>query len=139
MVSKSHFWNCCPKLLEFLPEKHCDLGKPTKDKNNRITKNPQCDWWINSKKHNYCFWKYIYDNSSPDGSMKEIPQPELARLFGCSNTKAYFMIKDAIQELKELLENQEVMNDLKIDLNSQEGVNIKSLLNSVLNARNEKE
>lgn len=62
-----------------------------------------CEWWINSKEHGYCFWKFLREKSSPDGVMEELVQSELAQLFGYSNTKTHFVLKEAIRELKEAL------------------------------------
>lgn len=58
-----------------------------------------CHWWINSEKHNYCFWTYIQDRSTEDGSMPELIQSQLAKLLGWSNTKTYFVLKQAMEEL----------------------------------------
>ncbi len=60
----------------------------------------KCPWWLNSKDHGYCFWKYLAEKSSPDGVMKELVQSELAELFGYSNTKTHFVLKQAVDELK---------------------------------------
>jgi hypothetical protein len=100
-----NFWKVCPRLLQYLPEACCDKGKPDiNDKSGRIQNEPECQWWINSEEHHYCFWKYIKDKSSPEGVMPELVQSELADLFGWSNTKTHFILKQAIQDLTDALE-----------------------------------
>lgn len=100
-----NFWKVCPRLLQYLPESCCDKGKPEmNEKSGRIQNEPECPWWINSEAHNYCFWKYIKDKSSPQGVMPELVQSELADLFGWSNTKTHFILKQAIEDLTEALE-----------------------------------
>lgn len=115
----NNFWNSCPLRLEYLPETECDLGKPIL-KNNKVPEDPRCEWWINSKKHNYCFWKYINENSDYNGNMKELLQADLAKLFGCSSTKIHFVLKEAMFALKEAF--------LDADLNNSviEGENVSS-------------
>lgn len=62
-------------------------------------------WWINSKKHGYCFWRYIIDISHK-GYMEELAQVELAHLLDCSNTKAHFLLKEAMDELEKVLREE---------------------------------
>jgi hypothetical protein len=100
--SEDTFWNCCPRLLQYYPEEPCSFGKP-KVKNKKVTEEPKCAWWINSEKHNYCFWSYVKTESDAQGVMKSKTQNEVARLFGWSNTKAHFMVKEAECELIEAL------------------------------------
>lgn len=102
------FWKVCPRALEFLPEETCDMGKPElSSKSKRVTSEGECPWWINSPEHNYCFWKYIHDKSTPDGAMQELVQADLAKLFGWSNTKTHFAIKEALKELVQALEDHD--------------------------------
>lgn len=101
---KSNFWKCCPLAKDYLPESACPAGEPTvNEKNGKIQDEPSCVWWINSKDHNYCFWRYIKDKSDENGMMKELVQSELADLFGWSNTKTHFMLKQAVEELTQAL------------------------------------
>lgn len=80
------------------------MGKPTiAGKSKRVQDEPQCPWWINSEEHHYCFWRYVQDKSSPEGAMPELVQSELASLFGWSNTKTHFVLKEAIEELTNAL------------------------------------
>lgn len=109
---KSSFWGCCPRKLDYLPEEHCQDGIPEKSKDNRIIKPPPCKWWINSPKHNYCFWKFIKDKSNPDGSMKELVQSDLAKLFGWSSAKTHVMLKEAMDELVQALTDHELIGEL---------------------------
>ncbi len=100
----NNFWRTCPRLLKFLPEKPCEQGKPSiSTKSKRVQDEPKCPWWINSKEYKYCFWKYVHDKSSSDGVMPELVQSELAQLFGWSNTKTHFVLKEAIEELTNAL------------------------------------
>ena len=110
---QSNFWNCCPLLLEFLPTSACEEGIPEKSKDNRIIKSPHCDWWINSPKHNYCFWRFIQDKSNPDGSMKELVQSDLAKLFGWSSAKTSVMLKEATEELITVFRKHNLMGELE--------------------------
>lgn len=73
----------------------CLSKKPFKKTEN----DSKCIWWINSKKHDYCFWTYINSVSDENGVMPELIQSQLAELFGWSNTKTYFILKQAMQEL----------------------------------------
>lgn len=109
----SNFWTCCPISYKALPASPCPHGKPN-FKAKRTDFEPTCKWWINSEKHNYCFWKYLYDNSAADGSMKELQLSEIARLFSWSSTKAHFVMKEAMDELTAVLKER------GIDLNSLE-------------------
>ncbi len=96
----NNFWKTCPRVLEFLPESPCMKGKPViSSKSKRVQDEPSCAWWINSKEYKYCFWKYVHAKSSPDGVMPELVQSDLAQLFGWSNTKTHFVLKEAIEEL----------------------------------------
>lgn len=96
------FWTCCPRLLNFLPTSACGQGKP-EFKKGKIKEDPECPWWINSEKHNFCFWTYVHDKSDANGVLPEVTKTELAKLFGWSPTKTHFLVKEAIAELSELL------------------------------------
>lgn len=65
-----------------------------------------CPWYINSTKYHNCFWLYVMDNSSIDGSMPELVQSEIAALLGWSNTKTHFMLKQAMVELIDALKKR---------------------------------
>lgn len=104
LTQSNNFWRVCPRHLEYLPEKCCEKGKPKiNPSNGKIHDEPECPWWINSAEHHYCFWRYIQDKSGPDGVMQELVQSELAQLFGWSNTKTHFMLKQAMEELTNAL------------------------------------
>lgn len=102
LKSPSNFWQCCPLNKEYLPETSCPEGKP-ESTGGKVQEEPRCRWWINSADHYYCFWRYIKDKSDADGVMRELVQSELAALFGWSNTKTHFMLKQAVSELTEAL------------------------------------
>ena len=114
----SHFWKCCPLNKEYLPESSCSHGKPARDQG-KGTEEPACPWWLNSAEHNFCFWKFVRDKSDQDGVMKELVQSELAELFGWSNTKTHFMLKQAIAELTEALKAHGAI-ELLADIDSEE-------------------
>ena len=95
------FFTKCPRKLDYYPDLPCLLGKPQFTNKGNILKEPDCEWWINSAEDNYCFWSYIKRNSFTDGTMKPLKQSEIAKLFGCSSTKIYFILKEAVDKLKE--------------------------------------
>ncbi|SRR6266481_1730349 len=66
---------------------------------NQGSENKKCVWYINSPDHFNCFWHYVHDKSSPDGSMCELVQSQIASLMGWSNTKTHFMLKQATIDL----------------------------------------
>lgn len=96
-----NFFNSCPQKFEYLPEAPCPHGQAQRDDNGKITKEPSCDWYIESERDNYCFWSFIRRRSDPDGNMLPMLQSEIAAMFGCSPTKIHFIIKDALQKLKD--------------------------------------
>lgn len=114
LQNANNFWQCCPLNREYLPEEACPEGTSTSK-----SEEPKCQWWIASAEHDYCFWRYIKDKSSPDGSMKELVQSELAALFGWSNTKTHFMLKQAMAELTEALKLYGAI-DLLQDIDAEE-------------------
>ncbi len=90
----------------------CGFGKPKTES--------ECQWWINSKKHNFCFWKYVKDRSNIYGEMPELAQLDIAKLLGWSNTKAHFIIKEAMENLETLLRAHQIepdSNEFSDDLN----------------------
>lgn len=106
---ENNFWNCCPLKKEYLPDEECPEGVPERSKDNRIIKEARCPWWINSPEHNYCFWKFVRDKSDADGSMKELVQSDLAKLFGWSSAKTYTMVKEAVENLVKALKKHELI------------------------------
>ena len=109
----NNFWNTCPRNLEYMPKEPCALAIPEKSKDNRIAKCPECPWWINSEQHSYCFWSFIKDKSNPDGSMKELVQSEISKLFGWSSAKTHLMLKEAMEELVEAFKNHGLIDELE--------------------------
>lgn len=122
----SNFWRCCPIANQYLPESPCPQGRPSVDASGKILEEPKCAWWIASAEHNFCFWRYVKDKSDVDGVMKELVQSELAALFGWSNTKTHFMLKQAVEELTRALELYGAIELLE-DLNSDQ---IEDLINA---------
>ena len=97
----NNYWNTCGIDAEFLPDAPCTDSTPEVDESGRVTKEPKNPWWINSKDHHYCFWKYVHEKSQPNGTMEPLLQAEIAQLFGCSSTKIHFMLKEALAKLRE--------------------------------------
>lgn len=103
----NNFWNCCPLKLHKTPSKPCGWGQG---------KDAPCDWAINSKVDNYCFWKYVKRVSKPDGSMPEISRDDIAKLLNCSSTKLSILYKEAMEELTQILKDHDFDVELsKID------------------------
>lgn len=131
LKSANNFWRCCPISKEYLPETTCPEGSPNIVKG-KIADEPRCQWWLNSADHNYCFWRYLKDKSDADGMMRELVQSELAELFGWSNTKTHFMLKQAMVELTEALRiygAADLLQDLDVDT-EEHTVNIETLMDS---------
>lgn len=122
LSASNNFWRCCPLNKEYLPESSCPEGKPQMIKN-KLQEEPNCSWWINSSEHNFCFWRYVKDKSDSDGMMKELVQAELAALFGWSNTKTHFMLKQAMVELTQALKEFGALELLE-DLDSEDGASL---------------
>lgn len=101
-LNKSTYWNSCPLKNQFLPEELCQEGSNS-DKSG-------CQWYVVSKEHNNCFWKFIKDRSYADGSMPEMSQSEVATLFGWSNAKVHFVFKEAMDALVEKLTTYNLNN-----------------------------
>lgn len=93
-----NFWNSCPKKLDALPCESCDLGK--KSVTFKPESSPPCEWWVNSEKHHYCFWRYLNAVSLTDGKSDPLLQNEIAELLNCSSTKIHFILKAAVEKLK---------------------------------------
>lgn len=110
----SNFWKTCPRMLEYLPESECELGKLEKDKSGRYIV-PKCAWWIRSEEHHNCFWRFVQSKSTADGIMEELSLAEISRLFGWSSSKINEYYKEAIEELKVALEDYEVDQFLMAD------------------------
>lgn len=111
-----NYWNTCGKDQDNIPRGPCHSSLPERSKNGRIIKEPQNEWWIDSAQDNYCFWQYVQRNSLPDGRMEALQQNEIAKLFGCSATKIHFLLKSAIQKLKESGEIEHLKDFLEVDV-----------------------
>lgn len=59
-----------------------------------------CEWSVNSKEHNYCFWRWIQDNSLPNGKFESLTQNETAALIGGPPNKVQATVKEALEKLK---------------------------------------
>lgn len=110
-VQPRNYWNTSGKNLEYFPTEPRANSTPTLNKQGRVIQEPKDDWWINSKKHQYCFWTYLRDKSQPDGTMEPLLQSEISELFGCSSTKIHFMLREAMGRLT-IPENMEILQNL---------------------------
>lgn len=124
-----NYWNTSGLKKEFFPSEPRPESIPTLNKHGRVIQEPQDEWWINSKEHNYCFWSYIRDKSQPDGTMEPLLQSEMSKLFGCSSTKVHFMLKEAMDKLL-TAENIEVLQILH-ELSEEEPFEDVSLYSSI--------
>jgi hypothetical protein len=100
LPTPNNFWNSCIRELDQFPTTPCHLGKPEKNESGRVLKEPECPWWIDSEKHQYCYWRWVQSQSTIDGKMDPLPQNEIAKLFGCSSTKIHFVVKESVQKLQ---------------------------------------
>jgi hypothetical protein len=100
-VEPRNYWNTSGKNREFFHAKPNPNSVPLRDENGKIVKDPKNPWWIDSKDDQYDFWIWLDRNSNPDGSMDGLQQNEIAKLLGCSATKVHFIIKNAIEKLKD--------------------------------------
>lgn len=106
-----NYWNTVGQNKEFFPTQPRPESIPTLNKQGRVIEEPEDEWWINSKEHNYCFWSFVRDHSQPDGTMEPLLQSDIAKLFGCSSTKVHFMIKEAMDRLMSD-ENMKILQDM---------------------------
>lgn len=113
-----NYWNTAGTGKEYFPTEPRPNSIPTFNKAGRVTAEPEDEWWINSKEHQFCFWEYVRKNSQPDGSMEPLLQSEIAELFGCSSTKVHFMLKEAMDHLM-TPENMQYLQDL-LELSKEE-------------------
>jgi len=162
-VEIRNFFNSCPRNLDHFPETPCQMGldslpMPTyrcvvcnervqsREPNvkhckklakciGKLSRCEECPWAINSKKDNYCFWKWQADRSASDGNMEPLLQSEMSKLLECSSTKIHFMIKEAYQSLTK----NRYINVLK-EYDSEDVENTKdSQLNKIISAISDKE
>ena len=91
-MSINNFWKTCKRELEYYPKLLCTESK--------------CDWYINSKDYNNCFWTYIHENSRPDGTMRPLQSQEIAKLLNTSTAKINEEIELAEDKLRILLYQQ---------------------------------
>ena len=95
-MSENNFWNTCPRKLEYRPESPCTHA---------------CDWRINSKQNNNCFWTYISNNSRSDGTMKPLQSSEIAKLLGVPNNQMPDLIAEAESEMRNILLRSNLKSD----------------------------
>lgn len=69
-----------------------------------------CPWGITSATHNYCFWKYIHDNSDEDGRMEPIADLEICALLGITKNTLENTYSSAIKKLKALKDTSELQD-----------------------------
>lgn len=90
-MEQNNFWNTCERQLDRLPSSICSQS--------------QCQWYINSKKDNNCFWKYIKRNSKVDGSMEPISDANICKLLSISKGELSSELEKATKKLHNILKN----------------------------------
>lgn len=113
--SPRNYWNTSGKGKEYLPEETPLENIPEFTSDGRVSKEPKNPWWINSPEHHYCFWTYIDSISNPDGTMEPLLQADIAKLFGCSSTKVHFMLKEALDHLKQAIEEYQSFTESDLE------------------------
>jgi len=112
MKKPSNFCQKCPRRLSRPPGTPCALGLEhassfsTEGKRKRDLEDVGCPWGITSAAHNYCFWKYVDDNSDEDGRMEPIPDNEICALLGITKTTLENTLASALKKLKALKDTQ---------------------------------
>lgn len=107
-----NYWNTSGKGKEFFPTAPAADCVPIVNRHGYVLEEPKNEWWINSKKHHFCFWTFLRDHSQADGSMNPLIQTEIAQLFGVSPTKILIMLQEAMDQLMSS-ENMEILKDLE--------------------------
>lgn len=100
-VEPNNYWNTSGIGKDAFPTEPDPKSIPKRTKEGRIPTEPENPWWINSEEDMYDFWVWVDRNSTPDGKMEPLQQSEIAKLLGCSPKKVHFIIKEAIEKLKE--------------------------------------
>lgn len=90
-MEQNNFWNTCERELDRLPTTLCDRSS--------------CSWYINSKKDNYCFWKYVKRNSKVDGSMESLSDDNISKLLNIPKSELKSEIKKATDNFHKILKN----------------------------------
>jgi hypothetical protein len=97
-----NFKTACPLGLKCLPQIPCPWGKPTFSKSGRMkTPMPQCEWYINSEKHNYCYWKYLNSVCDDKGLAPSLCYREIGNLLGVSSSTVGITVRKALNFLKD--------------------------------------
>lgn len=109
-----NFWNTC--YQNGCTPEACEKRVPQKDENGKIQNDPECPWWIDSPEHNYDFWNFVRDRSDESGNMDFLYHYQIADYFGCSATKIHFILKEALEKLR----NQGQITDEFYDLYMEE-------------------
>lgn len=110
-----NYWNTSGLGKDYLPEQTPPENVPELSEDGRILKEPKNEWWINSKDHHFCFWKYVESMSNMDGTMEPLLQADIAKLFGCSSTKVHFMLKEALENLKQKIEEYQSFSEADLE------------------------
>ena len=106
MTSKPKQDKRCPLGLKCHPTQYCPLAiqrlKALERADGNVShlqesKIPGCDWYCADKDSNYCFFKYIHDNSGKDHSTIDI-----AEKLSITQAAVYSGLNRAITKLKEM-------------------------------------
>jgi len=92
----------CSNNFDRLPTTNCIKGQDR-----------SCPWFIKSKKHKFCFWVYLQENSDVDGFMEEKNRASLAKLLNLSTSKIYAEIGTARDNFCKVLKCINFWNDLE--------------------------
>lgn len=91
---KCHPTQPCPLAIERLKALEQAEGNVSHLQESKI---PGCDWYINDKDSNYCFFKYIHDNQGKDHSTIDIAEKQ-----SITQAAVYSGLNRAISKIKEL-------------------------------------
>lgn len=109
-----NYWNTIK--ADFFPTKPRPESIPKLNSKKQVIDPPKDPWWVNSKEDHYCFWTFLKRHSGPDGRFEPLMQSEIASYLGYSNSKIHFLVKEALDELKLLILEDE---DLKAFISSE--------------------
>lgn len=115
-MNKKKYMDCrCPLGLSNFPTQICPLAIQRLKEIERIdgnishvqeSKMQGCEWYINDKESNYCFFKYMYDNEG-----REHSTIEMSEKLKITQAAIYSGLNRATSKVKEL----EVLDIIKKD------------------------
>ncbi|RME85150.1 MAG: hypothetical protein D6785_04775 [Planctomycetota bacterium] len=81
-----NYWKVCPLQPSKFPEDPCQQTS--------------CEWRISSKRHNFCFWKFIRDKSNQDGEFTPLNLSEISNLLNLPIEKCQELQQEIFSYLK---------------------------------------